>query len=162
MVRKGDEVEVHREQHQLDAHQQQQHVLALMKMPATLRLNRMPESSSTWTAGSLPALRVHLHHPDAIAARTATCFATSCTFWPGRRAHGERDRGDDRHQQDHRGHLERVQVLRVEQLAELGGVRIALRTGLPQDGVLRPSLRTQTTAAICPTTTSAITAPSGA
>ena len=57
----------------------------------------------------------------------------SCSFWPGPLAHGQRDRRHDRHQQDHGRDLERIQVLRVEQLA-----RARACWNSPRAGVGRP------------------------
>ena len=50
-------------------------------------------------------------------ARTATCALMSCCLQPGAAAHGQRDGGDDRHQQQHGRKLERIGVAGVQHTA---------------------------------------------
>jgi hypothetical protein len=45
-------------------------------------------------------------------------------------AQGEMHGGDDAHQQDHRGQLERIDVFGVEQTPEFAGIAVAIGQGL--------------------------------
>jgi hypothetical protein len=127
VARERDEVEVDREQHQLDAHQQQDHVLAVDEDPGDAEANSSPRHVSSGQRDHSPALRVHLDDAHAVLARTATCAAMSCTFRPGRLAHRQRDRGDDRDQQHHGRQLERDRRARCRARAELLGVAVVGR-----------------------------------
>ena len=62
--------------------------------------------------------------------RTATCALDVLHLEPGAVAHGERDGGDDGHQQQHRRELERIGVLGVEHAAELARVAVVGGSGV--------------------------------
>ena len=68
---------------------------------------------------------VHLDDAQAVARLHATCADRVLVLGVLAAAQRQRDGGDDRHQQDHRGDLERVDVLGVDHAAELLGVAVA-------------------------------------
>src|SRR6185369_10300964 len=86
--RERDEVEVHREQHELDAHQEQDHVLAVDEDA------RDAQAEQDRGEHEVMRCRDGQHQRSVLVStltirmrswlRTATCFATFCTFRPRR------------------------------------------------------------------------------
>src|SRR3569833_1304344 len=68
--------------------------------------------------------RGHLHHAHAVVALDQHLLRRILIFGLRPAAHGERDGGDDGHQQDRRGDLERIDVHRIQAAAELLGVAV--------------------------------------
>ena len=130
VVREGDEVEIHREQHQLDAHQQQQHVLAIDEDAGDAQAEEDARQQQDVGQRDVHCLRlrVHLDHAQAILRPHRHLLADVLHLLARAVAHGQRDRRDDRDQQDHGRDLERIEVLRVQQLTER--LRIGVTLGL--------------------------------
>src|SRR5690606_1207730 len=82
---KSDEIEVHREQHELDAHEQQDHVLAVQEDARHAQREQQTgqqqdefELDHASFSGAILTIRMRS------CGRTATCAATSCCLKPRR------------------------------------------------------------------------------
>src|SRR4051794_13811822 len=88
----------------------------LRKMPTTLIANRIAPRTRKWERVRVTSLSLRGHRDQAhpvLATRPHLLFGRLVAAVLAA-AQRERDGGDDRHQQDHRGDLERVGVLRIE------------------------------------------------
>src|ERR1051326_1573092 len=103
----------------------------LRKMPTTLIANRIAPSTRKWLSDRLMPrsflLRRHGDEAHALLAARPDLLGGRLVARVLAPAQGERDGGDDRHQQDHRGDLERVAVVGVEHPAELARVAVVRR-----------------------------------
>ncbi len=125
--REGDEVDVHRQQHQLDRHQDDDDVLAVDEDahdPGDEQDRRHRQ-----VVRRVRSLAAHAPCPGLMSTRCTAafgsryiCFSTSCRFTCLPLAERQHDRPDHRHQQDQPRRLEQEDVLGVDQLAERRGV----------------------------------------
>src|SRR5689334_4370285 len=104
--------------------------LRLRKMPAALMANSAPERARKWNSvimslplplGGLGRHADQAHAPQRGGLDLLTGILAAGVLAATQR---ERDGGHDAHQQDHRGDLEGIGVVGVDEIAELAGVAV--------------------------------------
>ncbi len=137
VVGEGHEVHVDRQQHQLDGHQQNNQILSVQENAdhRQREQNRAQRQEVTQcqahALASSAALRrqrarllsgVHGQHHQTIAGANLHLHAGVDCLAVLALAQRERNGRDHRHQQDHRSHLDRIEVFGVEQQTQRLGV----------------------------------------